>query len=413
MGRFLMKIFISYRRADSKYVVDRIRDRLIAAYGEDSVFRDIESIPLGKNFSNVLDVATNGCDVMLVVMGPQWAGITDAQGNKRLFDPADFTRIEVETGLKREEILVIPVMVMNAPMPSAQDIPESLGNLLYRNAISVRNDPDFDNDIKRLILGINQAKGGGIKTIAIEHYEPETVFIPQGSFWMGSIPGEGIPSHEAQQFEISLPDYRIGKYPVTNAQYEEFIRGTHRSVAPEMGWDGQRVSPGLERLPVAGVTWYDALAYCQWLSAKTNRNYSLPNEAQWEKACRGGERRVYPWGDEFDHARSNHGQSQLAAVDAFPAQNEFGCFDLVGNVRQWTCTLWGEKRIAPDSRYAYPWKEDGRNDLNASRQIRRVVRGSSFKDDLKLLRCTARSGQAPDDVGLPGARHGFRVVMSV
>ena len=111
--------------------------------------------------------------------------------------------------------------------------------------------------------------------------------------------------------------------------------------------------------------------------------------------------------------RCNLGQATHAPVDAYPAQNDYECFDLVGNVRQWTCTLWGEKRIAPDPRYAYPWKEDGRNDLNANRQIRRVVRGGSFKDDLKFMRCSARSGQAPDDIGLPNARHGFRVLLSV
>jgi hypothetical protein len=75
--------------------------------------------------------------------------------------------------------------------------------------------------------------------------------------------------------------------------------------------------------------------------------------------------------------------------------------------------LWGEKRVAPDSKYAYPWKDDRRNDLNVSRQIRRVVRGSSMKDDVTSLRCSLRIGQAPDDVGLPGARHSFRVVMNI
>jgi formylglycine-generating enzyme required for sulfatase activity len=74
------------------------------------------------------------------------------------------------------------------------------------------------------------------------------------------------------------------EYPVTNSQYEEFVREKHIPVAPVMGWDGQRVPPGLENHPVAGVTWYEALAYCQWLSEKTGRSYSLPNEAQWEKA---------------------------------------------------------------------------------------------------------------------------------
>src|ERR1700752_1236447 len=149
-----MKIFISYRRADSKYVVDRIRDRLNEAFDEDAIFRDIESIPLGQNFSDVLNQSTSTCDVMLVVIGPQWAGVTDSQGNKRLADPGDYTRLEVETGLANKKILVIPVLVMGAQMPAAGDIPESLRDLLFRNAISVRNDPDFTPDMERLIQGI-------------------------------------------------------------------------------------------------------------------------------------------------------------------------------------------------------------------------------------------------------------------
>lgn len=406
-----MGIFISYRRADSKYVVDRIRDRLIVAYGEKAVFRDIESIPLGENFSDVLNEATSTCNVMLVVIGPQWTTVTDAQGNKRLFDPGDYTRIEVEAGLAHKDILVIPVLVMNAMMPSAKDIPESLADLLFRNAISVRNDPDFNPDMQRLIQGINRFLGTA--PISVQYFEPETIYIPAGRFFMGSDVGNGIPNHETPRHEIDLPEYRIGKYPVTNAQYEEFIHQAGRLVTPSMGWNGQRVPNGLEQHPVSGVTWYEALAYCQWLSEKTGRKYSLPNEAQWEKACRGGKNFLYPWGNEFDPKRSNHGCSTLAAGDAYLPQNDFGCFDMVGNVRQWTCTLWGEKRIPPDSTFAYPWKDDRRNDLSANRQIRRVVRGCSFKDNVHLLRCSARSGQIPDDPGLSEARHGFRVVMLV
>lgn len=151
-----MKIFISYRRADSKYVVDRIRDRLIDAYGEDAIFRDIESIPLGQNFSEVLKESTTTCDVMLVAIGPQWASVTDDKGNKRLFEPNDYTRLEVEAGLTNKNILVIPILVMGARMPFANEIPDSLANLLYRNAINVRNDPDFTPDMQRLIQGINE-----------------------------------------------------------------------------------------------------------------------------------------------------------------------------------------------------------------------------------------------------------------
>ena len=404
-----MKIFISYRRNDSGFVVDRIRDRLVAAYGDEAVFRDVESIELGKDFAKVLDEATATCNVMLVVIGPQWAGITNAQGNKRLFDPGDYTRLEVETGLAHQNILVIPVLVMNATMPASSDIPESLHDLLFRNAISVRKDPDFTPDMQRLIQGIDRFVGTA--QIPLKHFEPETIHIPAGPFSMGGIPGTSVPSHESKQEDVFLPDYRIGKYPVTNAQYEEFVRQTQRSVAPEMGWDGQKVPAGAGKLPVVGVTWYDAMAYCEWLSKQTSpRRYSLPNEAQWEKACRAGNKCIFPWGDVFDPTRCNQGQPGLSAVDAYPPQSDYGCCDLVGNVRQWTVTLWGEKRIAPDSRYEYPWKDDGRNDLNASRQVRRVVRGSTYKDDINLMRCSARSGQAPDDVG---ARVGFRVIMQM
>lgn len=249
------------------------------------------------------------------------------------------------------------------------------------------------------------------ETIDTEYFEPETILIPEGPFLMGSINGSDAPANEWPQHTVTLPAYRIGIHPVTNSQYEEFVREKHISVAPVMGWDGQRVPPGLENHPVSGVTWYEALAYCQWLSEKTGRSYSLPNEAQWEKACRGGNGFVYPWGNDLEAGRSNHGCESIAAVDAYPAQNKFGCYDMVGNIRQWTCSLWGEKRSQPDARYLYPWKDDGRNSLSANRQIRRVVRGSSMRDAVQTLRCSARSGQLPEDPGLSGLRHGFRVVI--
>lgn len=200
---------------------------------------------------------------------------------------------------------------------------------------------------------------------------------------------------------------------MTNAQYEVFIRETNRPVPLVMGWDGQKAPPGLERHPVTGVKWLEALDYCQWLSKRTQRKYILPNEAQWEKACRGGNRFLYPWGNELVPNRSNHGCASLAAIDAYPAQNDFGIYDLVGNVKQWTCSLWGEKRIGPEARFSYPWKDDQRNDINANDQIRRVMRGSSMRGPASGLRCSSRSGHVPEDAGFPGMRHGFRVAIEI
>lgn len=411
-----MKIFISYRRAedDKTYIVGTIHKGLADVFGADNVFRDTYDIGAGDQWRSVLENALNECTVMLVIIGPDWANLAYPNGEKRLFDPKDVTRWEVETGLKRSEqgkTTVIPALVMNAGIPKTDQLPPSLGTLMERNVIRIRNYPDFDNDMEKLIHDIRLSQGHQEDDIPTASFEPKTIRIEKGAFWMGGGDREGIPDHEKLQHEVFLPAFRIGKYPVTNEQYEKFVREKGKRVDPAMGWNGQRVPKGAEEYPVTGVTWNEALAYCQWLSEITGRTYSLPNEAQWEKACRGGNKTIFPWGDEFDPTRCNHSHPGIASVKKYLAQNDYNCFDFVGNVRQWTCTLWGENPTEPD--YVYPWEDDTRNDLNDNSQILRVVRGSSFQDDRNLLRCSARSGKFPDDRGFSGVRHGFRVVMSV
>jgi phosphatidylserine/phosphatidylglycerophosphate/cardiolipin synthase-like enzyme len=141
---------MSYRRSDSKVFTGRILDRLVATFGDRNVFRDIEDIPFGKDFREVLAEAVEGCHVMLVMIGPTWTSVTNNNGEKRLFDPGDFVRFEVGHGLKRADMPVIPVLVMNANMPSPDDLPDDLKELSYRNAIVVRDDPDFPTDMARL-----------------------------------------------------------------------------------------------------------------------------------------------------------------------------------------------------------------------------------------------------------------------
>ena len=281
-----MKIFISYRRKDSTYLVGRIRDQLIAVFGDGTVFRDLDDIPAGVDFRTILEKETAECNVMLVIIGPQWAGITDEDGNKRLFNHGDYTRIEVETGLKHMEdgtATVFPVLMMNAQMPSAEDLPKSLSQLTYQNAISIRNDPDFHTDMQHLVRDIRRAQGFAVNDISVDHFEPETIYIGQGPFFMGSQVAKDIPLYETPLHEVLLPDYRIGKYPITNSQFEIFIHESGKLATTTMGWDGQKAPAGRENYPVMGVTWFDALAYCRWLSQKTERTYTLPNEAQWER----------------------------------------------------------------------------------------------------------------------------------
>jgi formylglycine-generating enzyme required for sulfatase activity len=253
---------------------------------------------------------------------------------------------------------------------------------------------------------------GAQPVIETRPFEPETVYIPPGPFPMGNQPGEGVPAHETPQEAVDLPAYRIGRFPVTNAQYAAFVRGTGCPVAPELGWEGLRPPKEKGDHPVAGVTWDEASAYCDWLSDETDRRYRLPTESQWEKAARGTDGRTYPWGDEWQDGRCHHGGRATAPVDAHPGgASPYGCFDMVGNVREWTSTRWGKNLRAPE--FGNPWRDDEREDPTPDRYMLRVCRGGGSADPVQYLRCAARRGYFPGQRSTPGKRLGFRVVMLI
>ncbi len=152
----MAKIFISYRRADSQQVSGRIYDRLSAAFGERNIFKDVDDIPPGMDFRGVLREATANCDVMLVVIGPQWLDVRDSDGQRRLDDPEDFVRFEVEAGLQIESTRVIPLLVDGAAPPAANALPASLQPLAYANAFTLHNDPIFNRDMETLIRHLRE-----------------------------------------------------------------------------------------------------------------------------------------------------------------------------------------------------------------------------------------------------------------
>lgn len=151
----MSKLFISYRRADSAATCDRIYERLVAHFGRDSVFKDIHSIGPGSDFRQVIQQVIAQCNVQLVLIGPQWLSIKDERGRRRLDDPADLVRQEVEAALERK-IQVIPVLAQGASLPPARDLPSSLRKLPALNSAHVRYDPDFDVDMQRLCLTLEQ-----------------------------------------------------------------------------------------------------------------------------------------------------------------------------------------------------------------------------------------------------------------
>jgi hypothetical protein len=149
------KVFISYRRDDSAAEAGRLCDRLVPKYGADNVFKDVDSIPLGIDFREVLGEAVGRCQVLLAIIGRQWLSIATPSGGRRLDDPRDFVRVEIEAALQRD-IPVIPVLVSGAAMPGEDQLPSSLQALVFRNGLPVRNDPDFHRDVDRILKRLDE-----------------------------------------------------------------------------------------------------------------------------------------------------------------------------------------------------------------------------------------------------------------
>lgn len=246
-------------------------------------------------------------------------------------------------------------------------------------------------------------------------FEPEMVRVAAGPFLMGS---DADAPAEAPRHTVELPAFAIGLYPITNEQYARYLRDARRAASPLLLWDGNRPPAGRLRHPVTGVTWHEARDYCRWLAQQTGRPYTLPTEAQWEKAARGPDGRVFPWGNEWLPDRANTA-ADTAPVDAYPAQSVYGGRDLVGNAREWTLSAWGSDPRAPDPLFAYPWRDDDRNAPDHPDTIRRVFRGGRgalsptlSQGERGIYRCSARGGFAPDKAGPSGNRHGFRVALN-
>lgn len=157
-----VRVLISYRREDTAGHAGRVYDALIDHFGREQVFMDIDAIEPGVDFSEVIAQEVSSCDVLLAVIGRRWLSITDAKGRRRLDNPEDFHRLEIQEALQRN-IRVIPVLVQDADMPSVEDLPESIGRLGLRNALDM-SDNRWRYDVGRLISaieGVARTKGAG------------------------------------------------------------------------------------------------------------------------------------------------------------------------------------------------------------------------------------------------------------
>jgi hypothetical protein len=162
-------IFISYRRQDAPGYAGRLYDSLAAHYGDDRIFMDIGAIQPGQDFSQRIDEALTSCDVLLAIIGPQWATITASDGSRRLDDPEDYVGLEVHTALRRADVKVIPVLVAGAQMPAREEVPESLADLRKRQALEL-SEGRWRYDVDRLIATLE----GPVRTERVTNETSDT-----------------------------------------------------------------------------------------------------------------------------------------------------------------------------------------------------------------------------------------------
>jgi hypothetical protein len=188
----MAKITISYRRDDSMDITGRIFDRLTSRYGRETVFRDIDNIPPGLDFREHIRASIDDSDVLMVVVGPRWMG-GERHGQPRIHAETDYVRVEVEAALSRR-IPVIPLLVGGADVPEPHELPESIREFAYRNAVAIDSGRDFDHHMNGLIRATDEifrrrdepGTAAGSATSSRRAPDPQAKEAPQ--------PAAGVPT---------------------------------------------------------------------------------------------------------------------------------------------------------------------------------------------------------------------------
>ncbi len=232
------------------------------------------------------------------------------------------------------------------------------------------------------------------------HIVPVVDLLPPPFAWV-KIPAGRVEIEDGHGV-FDVPAFQIAKYPITNAQYAKFIEaGGYREEKwwTPAGWKARQENKWTEPrywrdkqwngadYPVVGVSWYEAVAFCRWLSEVSGEPVMLPTEQQWQRAAQGDDGLKYPWGNDWDGSRCNNSVKPYDSKQTTPVRkyegkgdSPFGVVDMAGNVWEWCLTDY----------------DDGTNDIN-SHATRRVLRGGSWLDSLTaVFRCGCRYWDVPD-----------------
>lgn len=394
-----MKIFLSYASQDRE--IAQSINHALREQGHD-VFFDREDLMPGEEFHNQIRQTIERADLFVFLM------------SEHAIDPGSYTLNELgiaEKVFKKASGRLLPVMLQPISMDrlptfamsvtllqSPGNIPAAVADAVHRIAQKQRR-----NSFTKIGAGVAaialigagawfaRSSGEPAQTIKGNDDAP-LMLVPAGNFTKGD-------DVESPQREIYLDAFYIDRYEVTTGRYAKFLAATG-SVRPPDGWESLALERGGE-LPVIGVDWSDAAAYCKWAARR------LPTDTEWEKAARGTDGRTYPWGNgspTLEHANHVNASPEAYAgglknVGTHGAgRSPFGVDDLAGNAAEWVADWYAD---------SFP-RSERRNPKGPETGTERVVRGSGRFDPADRLVITKRYHGNPDlraeDIGFRCAR---------
>jgi len=406
----MTKFFITHSWKDIEFARKLCDD--LSAHGLDG-FLDAYSIQPGDDIAVRVARGLEECEVYVPLLSP--AAVESPWCEREIGIAIDLSMERERKGRPR----IVPVIVKPCKLPT-----------ILRGILYISFDGRYDDALKELLtkgFGIaprparspypqHLLEAAGVSEEMIREYMARTrrlntpnsspriinnpkdgkemILISAGEFLMGSDTSED----EKPRHKVYLDAFYIARYPVTNADYKRFVDTTQH--APPAHWKNGKIPQGKENHPVVYVDWNDAVAYCKCAGVR------LPTEAEWEKAASWDaakkEKRVYPWGKEFDKNKCNSAESKIGdttPVGAYSAKggdSAYGVADMAGNVWEWCSSLYHE----------YPYRaDDGRENMQGSNP--RVLRGGAFLNNEYDVRAACRIRLVPDDRYGNG---GFRVV---